>query len=151
MFLFFAVLGQKTSNNSKEDPEGKLRVNTQRKLDGDNYIIVKYLKDYEFKNGFIINGKSRDKIKAIKCGDENEEITDKETFNIAAFTPMYIYFSEPLESLVDFFSYSWNKESIYSVDLTHFDTTQLTSLSGTFYECSNLKEVNLTNFDTSTV
>ena len=64
---------------------------------------------------------------------------------------MYIYFSEPLESLVDFFSYSWNKESIYSVDLTHFDTTQLTSLSGTFYECSNLKEVNLTNFDTSTV
>ena len=97
--LLFAVLWQKTSSNSTEDQGGKPGISTQRKLQIENYIIVKYIENYNFKNGF----NPKEKIKFIKCGDDGNEISADEEFTIAKSTPMYIHFSEPLQSL-DFFS-----------------------------------------------
>ena len=93
MLLFFAVFGQKTSGE-------KFGINIQRKLQRENYIIVKYQNDFTF------SGVSRGGIKNIKCGDDGEEISGKNEFSIAAFTLMYVHFSEPLESMKDFFRMS---------------------------------------------
>ena len=42
-------------------------------------------------------------------------------------------------------------DNLKSLDLSNFDTSNVTNMSYMFYSCSNLKSLNLSNFDTSNV
>ena len=43
------------------------------------------------------------------------------------------------------------KDDLKTIDLSNFDTSQVTSMVEAFYECNKLEEINLTNVDTSNV
>ena len=52
------------------------------------------------------------------------------------------------DSMLGMFSYC---TSLTSLDLSNFDTSQVTSMSSMFYECSKLTSINLSSFNTSQV
>ena len=41
--------------------------------------------------------------------------------------------------------------SLTNIDLSNFNTNNVTNMSGMFYKCSSLKEINLSNFNTNNV
>ena len=41
--------------------------------------------------------------------------------------------------------------SLKELDVTHFDTSKVTDMTAMFYECSNLEEVDVSIFNTSNV
>ena len=65
------ILGEKEPNYKKIQPGGKINNNRKRKLDGDNYIIVKYGQKAEYRQfqnsvreniSYIINENKLEKI-----------------------------------------------------------------------------------------
>ena len=48
------------------------------------------------------------------------------------------------------FMFSWCP-SLKELNLSNFNTNNVTNLSGMFYGCSSLKELNLSNFNTNNV
>ena len=113
-----------------------------RRLEGDegltNYILVKYGKNVDFSwtelvgVSFYMNGAQ------IYQGIEPT--------SISAGTKIEIRFSSAQESLEGFFkTYDGNYESIISVDLSNFDSSNLQSINSLFKNCSSLKFANLSN------
>jgi len=47
--------------------------------------------------------------------------------------------------------FSHCEKFVSQLDLSNFNTKNVTNMSGIFYDCINLKELNLTNFDTRNV
>ena len=42
-------------------------------------------------------------------------------------------------------------ESLASLDVSHFDTSQVVNMSGMFWYCENMKSLDVSHFDTSQV
>ena len=81
-----------------------------------------------------INGEVKTQItKQYSMDSENTVIMEWET---------------PLKSCSNMFTSLTN---IIKVDLSNFDSSQVTDMSSMFYKCSNIKEINLNGLDTSVV
>ena len=70
--------------------------------------------------------------------DINEDKTFEHTFVNVPVTNMN-YFTQPC------------RDKLKTLDLSDLDTSQVTSMFETFYQCSNLKSIDFTNVDTSNV
>lgn len=70
--------------------------------------------------------------------DVNNDNTFEHTFVNVPITNMD-YFTQPC------------RDKLKTIDLSNFDTSQVTSMYEAFYQCNKLKEINLTNVDTSKV
>ena len=179
MIIFIGLLGKSLGENKKKnDISDSKGTNRKRKLDGDNYIIVHYKEPACYYDGFEPSSPSRwEVIREIEYNGNsyapNEEITINEGGSIK------ISFSLSIVTLDHFFraGYDGNTRKIISIDFSHFDSTEVTSMASIFegcnqleyinfsgcntkklnnlqfmfYECSKLKSVDLSNFDTSLV
>ena len=70
--------------------------------------------------------------------DINEDKTFEHTFTNVPVTNMD-YFTQPC------------RDKLKTIDLSNFDTSQVTSMYEAFYQCSNLTSIDLTNVNTSKV
>jgi len=142
-----------------------------------NYITIAYLNNIViYENGFM-NGRNSMNISHIMIGERL--IIIDEPFNITNNEIITIYFREPVTTCEQFFSSEVydSAKFIKSIDLSHFDSSQvtnmnkmfegceslksidlsvlntskLTSLKGLLDECSSLKSINISKFDTSKV
>ena len=179
MIIFIGLLGKSLGENKKKnDISDSKGTNRKRKLDGDNYIIVHYKETASYSDGFKGSVSSRNGvIKEIEYNGNsygpNEQITINEDNSIK------ISFSLSIATLESFFNSNgdWNAGKIISIDFSHFDSSEVTSmasifrgctqleyinfsgwntkkledLSNMFYQCSQLKSVDLSNFDTTLV
>ena len=163
LFLVFPIniLGENLSNHLRKESGEDFGYNIQRKLENDNYIIIKYNQEAYY---------SEQSFKT-QCGDDDEDDTidtryisiskiiynetayDDINITVEANTPLEIHFSGAINSLESFFDtdYDNNCEKISYVDLSHFNSSALTSTKNMFYGCSSIQEINFTNFDTSSV
>ena len=142
------ILGKDFSKYLKEEPEGDFRYNIKRKLESDNYMIVKYKEKVTYLPGSRFDRKG---ISYIIY--ENKNFTDEEEFEIEANKPIEIHFSYAITNLENYFqnNYLSNFLSIVYVDLSHFDSSSVTNMIGMFLVCESIKEINLINFDASKV
>ena len=145
------ILGERVPKYSNIELGGTFGTNIQRKLQekNENYIKVKYKEKAEYDEGF--NCKSRYGIKYIIKGDS--EVGPNDPLKIEANSEIEIHFSEPIKSLERFFNYNSDHlvENIFSIDLSHFNSSLLTNIGYMFNYCNSLEEINFTNFDTSNV
>ena len=72
---------------------------------------------------------------------------------IKANNSIEIHFSENITSLENFFNGEFDKysQSIINVDLSHLNTSLITSTSKMFLLCNSIKEINFINFETSSI
>ena len=124
-----------------------------RKLEkNENFIKVTYKAETIYKNGFGNN--FRNGTDHIKKGNETFGVNDN--LIIQANEAIEIHFSEPVESLSNFFSYSStfmtgdaNIKNIISVDFTNFDSSKVEKVRSMFDGCTSIEEINFNNFQTS--
>ena len=159
LFLVFPinVLGENLSNHLRKESGEDFGYNIQRKLENDNYIIIKYNQeaDYSEQSFMTLNQNNYEDIrqqsisKIIYKGQSYGDIN----FKVEADTPLEIHFSGAIGRLRSFFDKEHynNCEKISYVDLSHFDSSALKSTGYMFYGCSSIQEINFTNFYTSSL
>ena len=144
LILPMEILGEKVPKYTKMN-------HANRKLEeNDNYIIVKYGTKTTYEAG-IFKNPHRQSVDHIKY--KGKEIDQTQQFTIEANTNIEIYFSVSVTSLFGFFARyeDWNAEYITYIDLSHFDSSEVTDTEDMFCTCSSLEEINFNNFNTSKV
>ena len=161
LFLVFPIniLGENLSNHLRKESWEDFGYNIQRKLENDNYIIIKHNQKADYsKQSFKTkneNFQADNNIRQQSISNiiYNETDYGDINFQIEADTPLEIHFSRAINSLYLFFHkdvYN-NCEKISYVDLSHFDSSALQNTNAMFYGCSSIQEINFTNFITSSV
>ena len=138
------ILGEKVPKYTKMN-------HVNRKLEeNDNYIIVKYGTKTTYEAGMFKN-QHRQSVDHIKY--KGKEIDQTQQFTIEANTNIEIYFSVSVTSLYGFFARyeDSNAEYITFIDLSHFDSSEVTDTDDMFNTCFSLEEINFNNFNTSKV
>ena len=132
-----------------------------KRCHSNNYIIAKYNGTVEYTYGFKNVsfslelplqlgqlGASRDGINYIIY--ENDIYTTDEKLIIGENGTIEMHFYDNITTLELLFVDQYAKE-IISVDLSHFNSSLVTSTFGMFAECESITEINFTNFITSSV
>ena len=115
----------------------------------DNYIIGKFLIIQANSTEIILNG-DYGKSTLVDIYLNNKKIDFSQTFvfpKAGEYTIRYD-FKEKLSGMDRLF---YQCESLISLDLSHFDASNVKEMDSTFRESRNLLSVNLTNFDASKV
>ena len=107
------------------------------KIEG-NEIELIFLEPSEFPYLLYVNGN----ITEIDFGGYIDFFNDEEINNIT------LVFNHSLKTCKYLFENFWNA---IEIDLSHFDTSFVTSMEGMFYNCYNLKYINFNNINTSSV
>ena len=117
------------------------------KCDGDNYIIIYFAQDVNYKNGF--KNELRNNIGFINY--ENSTYLDDKELNIKANSKVEIHFNTPINNLESFFypSLDDNMNYVKSIDFSNFDASLVTNFRNMFGDCKKLKYIDFTNFNTS--
>ena len=150
MIIFIGLLGKSLGENKKKnDFSDSKGTNRKRKLDGDNYIIVHYKETVSYSNGFQGSIPSRNGvIREIEYNGNsygpNEEITINEDNSIK------ISFSLSIVTLESFFDKvkDGNTQKIISIDFSHFDSSEVTSMSFMLSCCTQLEYINFSGCNT---
>ena len=152
--LLISVLAESSPKGIKFGT--KSENNIPRNLENLNFIKVKYKENAEYPSGFGNTFRNDSNLIKIKLGENVYELN--ETLTIQANETIEIHFSNPIQSLKNFFGYisnfnqgDENHNKIISVDFTNFDSSSITEMNFLFYECNSIEEINFKNFKTSSV
>ena len=112
------------------------------KCESDNYIIIYYGKESEYKNGF--ENKYRGDVSFIINEDYINILTKDKSFKVNAGCKIELYFNSQIKTLESFFDYDHdiNIGNIKSIDLSHFNSSQITDMSKAFLGCATLESIN---------
>ena len=129
---------------------------TSQMCENNNYIKIYFAEDVKYEKGFIYDDNGEELRKGIDFiinGNYDHKLNGNENLIIKAGTKLEIYFSNPIDSLENYFSstYDANSDKIISIDFTHFNSSLLTNMKNIFYKCSSLKNIDFTKFDSSLV
>ena len=130
----------------------EIRENHTRKLSDDGgYIKIYYKSEANYPEGFKKD--YRKNIAYIINGASNTHIGENGTFTVSARTQIEIHFNIPPNDLENFFSSAKDDQvtKIESIDLSHLDTSSVTTMYRMFYGCSSLKSIDFSNFITTLV
>ena len=151
--------GGQSSINRKKDLSTS---DEPRNLDGENYMEIYYTKypnevfTYSSEQGFL-NRKSISSIKII-TGGRSTSYGPTDALTISPGSKLEIYYRDPIETLKGYFNemvdapyiepidLDANAGRIESIDFTHFDSSNVKSLSGFCSGCSSLISINFGNF-----
>ena len=130
--------------------------NYNRKLEDENYIILKFGENYQTDTCWYYHIK--EKISYVTVNDQRIDNFEN-SFNIEEGNVVKIYFLESLDNLEFFLSYGDEpgecqgnyefKNKIISMDLSHFDLSLVTSMNHMFYGGSKLESIDFSNVITS--
>ena len=134
-------------------------LNTNECTTSTNYIIIFYGDRAEYPNGFIKDEEGnefRQVIDFIINGeDHNKKIDGTTELNLHKGSKIEIYFSNsiPLTTTQSFFDSTKdsNTGKIVSIDLNHFNSSNINNMNSMFSGCSSLKSIDLSFFDTSKI
>ena len=124
---------------------------TENLCKSDNYIILYYGKESNYKNGFI--NKYRNITSFIINEYYNNTLDTNEEFVVKEGCKIELYFNSILTSLESFFDYNYdiNIGNIKSIDLSHFNSLLITNMNKAFSGCTSLESINFDNFIFSSV
>ena len=115
----------------------------------DNYIIGKFLISQANSTELILNGNYANKdLVDIYLNNEKIDFNQTIVFPKAGEYTIRYNFKEKLSGMGRLFFLC---HSLVSLDLSHFDASNVVEMDSTFRESRNLITVNLTNFDASKV
>ena len=119
---------------------------TENLCKSDNYIILYYGKESNYKNGFI--NKYRNITSFIINEYYNNTLDTNEEFVVKEGCKIELYFNSILTSLESFFDYNYdiNIGNIKSIDLSHFNSLLITNMNKAFSGCTSLESINFDNF-----
>ena len=123
----------------------------QSKCDYNNYITAQYGEEGASYSNFKNYIPSRDEVYLILYQDSI--LKNDEPFMIEPNNSIDIMFFNVTTTLDDFFNnnYDWRAQRIIYLDLSHFNSSLLNSTKSMLKCASSLKEINFTNFQTSSV
>ena len=142
-------LGQNQIKNDNDYSKGTYQNNRKRKLAEDNYIIVYYKEAVTYDDGFVGNIESRENvIKEIKY--KGTSYSSSQMIAIEENSSIEIHFFSSIDDLSSFFDKDSddNNFNIISIDFSHFDSSGVTNMKYTFYNCEQLESVNFSGFNT---
>ena len=105
---------------------------TSSECKSNNYITVHYGESVEYSNGF--ENAFRKGISHIVNVDYEFPLKGSDEFKIKSGCKIKIYFDSPITDLESFFdiNYDKNVEKIVSIDLSHFDSSNITKINKLF-------------------
>ena len=118
-----------------------------------NYIVAKFNKgvSYPYGFGYIEYDKSPNKYRSeiYLIRNEKKVYEPDEALDIPANTEVEIYFNSTLANLTKFFYFydDPNVEYLQSLNFAFFNSSLLESMDSTFYGCTSLESIYLTNFE----
>jgi surface protein len=117
----------------------------------DNYIIIYYGKESEYKNGFI--NKYRNDVSFIINGDYLNVLETNKEFKVNTGCKIELYFNSTMTSLESFLDYNHDKNigNIKSIDFSHFKSSLITDMSKTFSGCNLLESIDFYNFNSTSL
>ena len=129
---------------------------TSQMCENNNFIIVYFGENVEYEKGFIYDNNGEEFRKGVDYiinGNYDKKLNGNERLIIKAGTKLEIYFSNPLDTLENFFSstYDANSDKIISIDFSYFNSSFLTNMKNLLYNCRSLKNIDFTKFYTSLV
>ena len=149
MTVLCSINGKNGAKNNNAHSEKTFMDNRKRKLADENYIIVKYNEDVQYRNGFF--NQYRTNIDYIEY--QNQRYSKDQELSISANTEIKIYILPDVTILESFFNsgVDSNGKKIISIDLSNFDSSSIINLNSLFTQCLSLKNINFLNFITSNV
>ena len=150
MIIFIGLLGKSLGENKKKnDISDSKGTNRKRKLDGDNYIIVHYKETASYSYGFQGSVPSRyGVIKEIEYNGNSYGAIG--LININEDNSIKISFSLSIATLESFFNSNndLNTKKIISIDFSHFDSSEVTSMERMLSGCIQLEYINFSGCNT---
>ena len=120
------------------------------KTESNNYIIIRYGNNAEYKFGFIKdkdnnNNKFRKNIEFITNTNPYKKLKDTDELILRRGSKLEIYFSSPLSSLEKFFDPEIDNgmKNAISIDLSHFDISLMNNMNSLFSNCVSLQKIYL--------
>ena len=118
-----------------------------RKINNENEIILT-IKSYGGNGITIYDGEINTPDEIIINGVKQTEINKRYKFPDGDNNTAILRWNTAQTTCKDLF---YNLANIVSIDLSHFDSSQITDIQAMFYKCKNLKSINFDNFGTSLV
>ena len=135
IFIISSIILSSNSTIDENDlDESKYSYITLTIGKGENYV---YSKSYDFDTPEIVY------INENKKELVNKSYTFEETEN-----SVILIWEKPIKNCEGMFE---SCDKIIEINLTHFDTSQVTNMHHMFYDCNNLKYLDISNLDTSKV
>ena len=78
---------------------------------------------------------------------DNVKISPNESFTIKGGSKLEIHFSYPIQNLNNFFNHDYDSSEIISIDLSHFDFSEVKYINSMFYKCSKLQVLDMSNIN----
>ena len=121
-------------------------------FDSTNLIIIYFNKDVEYKSGFSSGIENRNNIEFLINGND-DKINANESLSIKKGKKLEIYLNKETTNLKSFFDSDLDPNMLYvkSIDFTLFDSSKVTNMENLFKGCSELDEIDFTNFNTTLV
>ena len=133
---------------------------SSKECEDTNFIILYFGEDVEYlgygnddRNGifnYVVNNYHNTKLKIVVS---EQNVTYYPRLKIKKGHKFEIYFNSPLDTLEEYFSpsYDSNMKYLVSVDLSNFDTSELTYMASAFADCELLNSVDFYNFQGSSI
>ena len=121
------------------------------KCESYSYMLIYYDQDVTYKNGFSYTDTNYDEFRKGDYFIINKNYTNKISNDnelvISKGSKLEIHFKSDITSLENYFNTYHDPNALYvqKVDLSHLDTSSVTTTSNMFYNCSNLQSVYISN------
>ena len=134
MNFLVAINGEKESKGNNFNSENSFVNNGKRKLEVENYIVIKYKENVEYSNGFKHN--FRQNINFIEY--EGQRYSDTDQLTISANKEIKVHILSDTSYYMYFYTYhDINADKMISLDFSNFDPSLITNLNSMFAQCSS--------------
>ena len=122
--------------------------NGKRKLEVENYIVIKYKENVEYSNGFKHN--FRKNINIIEYEGQRYSDTDQLTISANKEIKVHILSDNTTDFRMYFYTFhDKNADKMISLDFSNFDPSLITNINSMFAKCSSIENIIFSNVITS--
>jgi len=147
VIIYIILNSESTGSNPDQEPKNDTKPDPEPDIGPFSNSSLKALYDISVieKETLLFNHDLLDKIYSMSIDNKKVNKTNKYIFNDNGEHKLYIKFNISLDSAENMFN---NCTTLKEIDLSEFETENITSLAGMFYRCTNLISLNLTSFKT---
>ena len=148
MNFLVAINGEKESKGNNFNSENSFVNNGKRKLEVENYIVIKYKENVEYSNGFKHN--FRKNINIIEYEGQRYSDTDQLTISANKEIKVHILSDNTTDFRMYFYTFhDKNADKMISLDFSNFDPSLITNINSMFAKCSSIENIIFSNVITS--
>ena len=140
MNFLVAINGEKESKGNNFNSENSFVNNGKRKLEVENYIVIKYKENVEYSNGFKHNFRQNINFSEY----EGQRYSDTDQLTISANKEIKVHILSDTTTSFQMYFYIYhdiNADKMISLDFSNFDPSLITNINSMFAQCSSIENI----------